>query len=282
MPGVPKLVREDEAHFAEGERRAKQRVPEDDVPRRSEPAGERVRLLRHLADVLHVHRRAADMLASLERVDGFAELQLVDSVCSDRREVAAEEGEGADDRGEGGRACDPPPVAELSGESHHDHDRHEPENGLGQDLRPRREDPRDVVVRCKAVPGVPPLREEAERQPNEPERDEHDHPDDHAGADGTEPDRARQPRRAAGQYEERDDRRGDLRHPEDVREALVLRRTCELNRCEVAVLIEAADADARRHARPPEQVGRGEPGSAENQYRCQPPDAHRGHLRRSR
>ena len=82
-------------------------------------------------------------------------------------------------------------------------------------------------MRREPVARLPPLCREAERERHEPERDEDQHRDDHAGADASEPERAHEPRRATGQHDERDDRRSQVQQPEEVEEALVFGRASD-------------------------------------------------------
>ena len=66
MLDVAELVREDDADLSAREAAVEQRVPDDDVRRRAEPAREGVRLVRDVADLLDVHRRASHAFAALE------------------------------------------------------------------------------------------------------------------------------------------------------------------------------------------------------------------------
>jgi hypothetical protein len=135
---------------------------------------------------------------------------------------------------------------------------------LEREQRPRLEDPRDVVVRREPVAGVPPLLRKAERQRDEPERDEDEHRDDHPGADATQAHRPHESRGAAGEHDERGDVRRDVQGPEDVHEARVSSGAVEGARREEPVNIEAAHVEARRDARAPQERSCNEPSGDEN------------------
>jgi len=114
------------------------------------------------------------------------------------------------------------------------------------------------------VPCVPPLLRKTERQRDEPQRDEDEHRDDDACTDASQSHRSHEPRRAPGEHDERDHLGHEMHRPEHVHESLVARGATQLVRREEPMYVEAADVEARRNARAPEERGRDEPAGQEN------------------
>ena len=156
---VAELVGEDDALLVLRERTAQERVPDDDASRRPDPVRVRVGLVGVVADLLDANgdvseaelrlvlARRGEQRLILQRVGGEVE------VGRDEREERADRDE---DRGSG----QPPALAELAREAHHDDKRETDREERGRERRPALERPVEVAeLRLSVVP-LPPVRRE--------------------------------------------------------------------------------------------------------------------------
>ena len=160
MRDVAELVREDDADLSAGEAAVEQRVPDDDVRRRAEPARERVRLVRDVADLLDVHRRASHVFARARASATSArsvgprrvrpELRR-DSRRGTRTPPTARGRSARRSATNGRRTVRRAPSTTTTATSAN--------TASNESERPRLDDPRHVVVRREPVPRLPPLRQ---------------------------------------------------------------------------------------------------------------------------
>src|SRR5581483_8539816 len=111
------------------------------------------------------------------------------------------------------------------------------------ELGPLRREPAPDVERAETVVVLPPERRDREREGDEPERRDDDHPDHDPARDPAEAEPAGRARQAPGEHAERGEGRERPEEPEEPRPVAVVVRAAEERRREVAVGVEARERE---------------------------------------
>ena len=251
---VAELVGDDEADLAAAEATVEQGVEEHNSRRRAEAGDERVRLGREVAHVLHVHRRAGDSLAPLERAHVLAQGRALRRVDRERQQVRGDEQRERDEPDEDRCHREPPVPREAPREA--------PSRSRSGASRRRTVPPSSAQGSSSQAIQGPCARSwrcshqrsgDREREVRGPDDREHDHPDDHPGADRPQPRVPSEARSTPDEDEQGDDRRDERKHEVDSHEPFVALGARELGRAEVVVRIEARKVEIARNLRAPEE-----------------------------
>ncbi len=264
---VRDLVREHDLLGPVGETAVEQCVPDDDPPGRAEPGRVGICVARVAAHLLDPERDLVDSLLSLVLAAGAHELGVVQRLGRDQ--VRAGEREQRRDADERRRARDPPPLAQPAGQRHHDQERQRDGEERRAELGPVADEPLDVPDLDGVVPSLPPHRHEPERQPDEPDDAEPEHPEQHPGADPARRRLLHEPDTASRVHPQHQQEHHLREQPVEHEEPLVAAGVADELRAEGGVDVDARQGEPLGHGVVQQQPGRDDPDTHCRDQRCE-------------